>query len=712
MIILDFETESEEDISLGAYAYAIHPTTDVLCLSWRPLKSPQGTERIWFPGKSLNPVFLLRKILGCEGNNPNVFSPSGSKIPAELERAIDDGAEFHAHNAFFEQCIWNLVMVKKYGWPQVPTDRWHCSAAQSSYHGFSRSLDRSCLGTGTKVAKDVEGSSLMRKMSPIGKRTKKVIDKWDLNLYRLGQYCKADVAAESELIKSIPALPELEQEIWLCDQDINLRGIPLDKELVKAGSASSDLLQKDAKKRLPELTGGKVRKPGEIAKIQKWVDEERVSFYPPIPNLQAATVSQLLKDEAIPEKVKEVLQIRQDAGTAAIKKYKKEFAAVKNDLTSRFRGGFVYYGAHTGRWTGQIVQPSNMPRAHFPTDEDTEKAISAIKSNSLENMTSADCVKKGERKTATNTLTKCVRASITATAGKTFVAADWTGIELRVLTWFAKDEKGLQRIVEKGSSQLYLDMAKVVFGRDVSKSETFEYTVGKAGRLGCGYGMGPYARELGEDGKFRPLYDDYGRPYGGFVEYARSYGIEINDSTLPLAEKVVKVYREENPLVKQLWDRCHKAAVSVVETGYPKKINDVKFSVRVLGKKRAMVLELPSGRELFYPWVGIEERKGRKSLVYWGDKNKKWVKNHLYGGLIVENIVQAMSRDILTPAMLSISKVYDIVSHCYDEIVCEVTIDKAEECVKFMDEEMCKPLFWSSGLSLETEIWSGKRYKK
>lgn len=312
------------------------------------------------------------------------------------------------------------------------------------------------------------------------------------------------------------------------------------------------------------------------------------------------------------------------------------------------------------------------------------------------------------RPSATNTLTKCVRASITAPDGKAFVAADWAGIELRVLTWYARDKDGLARIVEYGSSQLYLDMSAAVFGREVRKSETFEYTVGKAGRLGCGYGMGPYAKRKNGDGQRVADLDDEGRPHGGFVEYARNYGIEITSQTLALADRVVKIYREENPKVTKLWDDCHKAAVSVVETGYPEAVNGVKFSLR----NDALVLRLPSGRELFYPRVGIEGRKGRKSLTYWGDKNKKWQILHLYGGLIVENIVQAMSRDILTPAMLSVSEAYDIVSHCYDEIVCEVPLDIADDCAIFMDRVMCRRLSWARGLPLQTEIWKGKRYRK
>jgi DNA polymerase len=710
VIVIDAETESEEDlINVGAYSYCAHPSTDVLCASWRPLRAPAGTERLWYPGMKLSRGFLLWRLLGENGPRPSIFEKGDQSIPNDLYRAVKDGAHFHAHNAFFEQSWWALVMVEKYDWPEIPTDRWHCSAAQAAYYGYSQSLERACQGVGTEIAKDTVGSALMKKMAPILKRTKKTIADWESNLYRLGEYCKIDVASEADLILSLPPLPEAEQRIWLLDQKINFRGLPIDRELVEAGAASSRLLQQDAKRRLPALTGGAVTKPGEVARIKKWVAETTGQK---LPNLQATTVAQILQKKDTPDGVREVLQIRQDAGTSAIKKFAKEAAAIRHIPDSRFRGGFRHYGAHTGRPTGQIIQPSNMPRAHFKTDEHVEAAVSAIKSGSLEAMASADDPKEGARPTATSTLTKCVRPSITAPDGKTLVAQDWSGIELRVLTWFAGDKKGLTRIVEHGSSRLYLDMADKVFGRKISKDATFEYTVGKAGRLGCGYQMGPYAREKGPDGQLHAALDEYGRPFGGFVEYARNYGIEITPQTLALADKVVKVYRSENPLVVRLWGKCHKAAVETVETGYPQSVHGVRFSMRCIGKGRSMVIRLPSGRELFYPGIVVEERKGRKSLSYWTEKNKKWIKSHIYGGLIVENIVQAMSRDILTPSMLVVDKMYDIVSHCYDEIVTEVNEAEAEAAAEYMAREMCRGLPWTKGLPLDVEGWTGRRYKK
>jgi len=386
-IVIDAETESVESIDLGAYSYCAHPSTDTLCFSWRDLHAPAGSEQIWYRNKRHTLAFLLWKLCGSSGPRPQIFEPYRSEIPPDLARAIRDGAHFYAHNAHFEQCWWKLIMVKKYGWPEIPADRWHCSAAQSAYHGFSHSLERACLGVGTKIAKDTVGGDLMKKMSPVAKRTKKIIADWDSNLYRLGEYCKIDVAAEADLILSLPPLPDTEQEIWLLDQEINFRGLPLDRELCEAGAESAKLLEWDAKARLPKLTGGAVRTPGQVKEIQKWVSAVTGKR---LPNLQAPTVAQILQRADVPVNVKEVLQIRQDAGTAAIKKFVKEAAASRHVPDGRFRGGFRYYGAHTGRWSGQIVQPSNMPRMHFATDEDTERAIDAIKSRNLAAMEAAD----------------------------------------------------------------------------------------------------------------------------------------------------------------------------------------------------------------------------------------------------------------------------------------------------------------------------------
>jgi DNA polymerase len=571
------------------------------------------------------------------------------------------------------------------------------------------------------TVKDVEGSTFMKALMKPIKRSKKAIQFYDYYLWRTGEYCKVDVAAEADIVVDLDPLPKSERELWLLDQRINLKGLPLDRELVFAATDVNEIIQQRAQERLSEITNGAVRTPGQIAVIADWI-EGQTGERPR--DMTATTVQVMLDDMRIDPHVAEVLRIRQDAGTSAIKKFKKMKSAILHDPTSRFRGGYVFYGAHTGRWTGKVVQPTNLPRMHYNSDEEVDTAIKAIKSRSFDRMETIDKVslenaeaaKKGKgldwtdvddwRPSATNCLTKCVRSAIAAPEGKVFVAADFSGIELRLLTWFVRDEKRLSRIVEKGSSQLYIDMAEKVFGRQVSKEDTFRYTVGKAGRLGCGYQMGSYRKtQSGE-----PMLNEYGEPYGGFIDYAKGYGVTVS---IELADRVVNAYRHDNKLVKNAWRSLQWRVNSVVEEGMSLTFNGVR-----IGKEGDnLYITLPSGRKLWYVDAGISSKKGHggksySSVYYYGDKQKKWTKLYLYGGLELENIIQAMSRDLLCPAMVAINKEYDIVSHTYDEIVCEVDEDEADECADYMRLHMCKRHHWCRDLPLDVDMWTGKNYKK
>jgi DNA polymerase bacteriophage-type len=696
-LVLDFETESEEDIKLGPYAYCIHPSTEVMCLSWRFIDEPVGSERVWFP---------------------DLYGDTS--IPDELAQSLASNDRWWAFNAFFERCAWEIIMVQRWGWPAVPFDKWWCAAALAAYYGYAQQLETCCDGMHLDVGKDTDGGALMKSMMTPGKRSKKVIEAWDDNLIRLGEYCKDDVAAEAEIIKSLPAMPEAERKLWLLDQDINWRGIPLDRKLIVSAAAINETIQSDARKRLPVLTNGAIKTPGQIAKIKTWIEEQTgEALY----NLRAPTVEKLLDDELIEPAVEEVLQIRQDAGTAAIKKFKKMKAAIDNDPTSRFRGGYMHYGAHTGRPTGKIVQPTNMPRAHFNSGEEVERAASAIVSGDLARVKGADeyslkqakayAESKGKlwtaadewRPTVTNTLTKTVRSSVTAPDGKVFVANDFSGIELRALTWYVKDMRNLDRIVKHGSSQLYLDMATKIFKRRVTKDDTFRYTTGKSARLGCGYNMGSYRKN--SDGS--PHIDEEGNPHGGFMDYAKSYGINL---TCELADEAVNAYREDNPLVVKSWSKLYRRFKSVLLEGFAMSFNGVRISRVRRGNTYSMVLKLPSGRELWYPDVRIKRSKGRDTIVYKAYIKKKWVDAYLYGGLILENIIQGMSRDLHMPAMLKVNEKYPVVMHCYDEIASEVFEHEAEECDRFMKKVMCQRQSWCKDLPLDVEGWISRRYKK
>jgi len=653
--ILDFESEATVDIKqCGAYAYSVHPDTDVMCLSWRLATGAPGTERLWHPG----------------------WTRESNEIPYELQIAVSATAiEFHAFNAFFESCFWANVMVKRYGWPEIAPKRWHCLAARSAYRGYSQNLARCAEGLRLPEDKDNEGHKIMMAMCRVGKRSKKVLADWDANQKKLRSYCKKDVEVEALIYHTVPPLPEKEEKIWRLDQQINREGLPFDEELVDSAQVAIDKIQKDARHQLPILTGGAVETPGQIAKIQKWANQ----YLPkPLDNLQAPTVEDLLASWSCPDNVREVLEIRQRAGTAAVKKFSR---AKQQLVNGRARGLFVYYGAHTGRWTGKGTQPTNMPRLKYKTQEETEEAIRAIKSCDFAQIVALD------PENPTNVLTKSVRPSVEAAPGKVFVASDFCGVELRGLTWLVDDKVALDTIRRKGSSQLYLDMAAQIYKRPISKEgDPFEYTCGKASKLGCGYQMGP----------------------DRFVEMAKdTYGVTVS---LDLARTSVDVYRKSNPLTVQAWGTVKGMIVDVVKDGFPRQYRDVlKFRF----VKGSLIMKLPSGRELFYPRARIEETKFGEGVCYLGEKDGRLVKKRLYGGLTIENATQALSRCLLVDSMLELARRgFQTVSHCYDEIVSEVDEDRADECLAAHNEILTKSPDWCKDLPLAIESWIGRRYRK
>lgn len=649
-IVLDFETESTADLkNVGGYAYSVHPSTDVMCLSWRDVNQEPGLEELWIPD---------------------------SDNPESLFEEIENGAELWAFNAAFEKHIWQNVMVKKYGWPEVRADQWHCLAALSAYYGYSQNLDRCAAGLSI-TGKDAEGHKIMLALCNPKKRSKKTLADYDNQLSKLYDYCRQDVDVEANIYHILPGLPQEERKIWLLDQEINDRGIPFDVDLIDSAVKCTDMIIDNAKKLLPRLTDGMIETPGQIKKIIKFCKGRGVE----LPNLQAPTVDKVLKDKnkskKYPDDVLRVLEIRQQASGAAVKKFNKAKVSV---VDGRFRGGFVYYGAHTGRWTGKGVQPTNMPRMHFKNAEEVEEAIKAIASRDL------SYIAKLDPKNPINVLTKSVRPSVTAPDGKKFICGDFAGIELRVLTWLVGDQPSIDRMIEYGSSQLYLDMAEAIFSRPITKGDTYEYTAGKSARLGLGYQMGP----------------------NRYVDYADTYDIELS---LKVAKKVVRLYRQSNPLVKKSWYAVKKAAMSTLTDGMTRFYNkDIAF--KYSANYKALIIRLTSGRELWYPGAFIDEDGEYDTIRYYGDVEGKWVKKKLYGGLIIENIVQALSRDLLCYSMHMLSSDgYDIVSHCYDEIVLEV--DESDDgAAEAMTKAMTTTPAWAKGLPLAVDMWEGKRYRK
>ncbi len=327
----DFETRSAGNLkALGARAYAKHPTTRPWCFAW-----------------------------AIGDDYPEVWTPEEPGAIARLFDFIADGGTFVAHNAPFELAIWNETMRRDFGWPVLPLCQTRCTMAMAYAMALPASLDGAASAVGMPLRKDKEGYTLMmkmakpRKMHPDGSTTW-----WDAPELRsrLEAYCIQDVRVERDLEKRLLPLSPQEQEIWILDQEINDRGVPLDLPAITGamGAVSEHLAHLDAKMRA--ASGGWVKGCTDVIGMKDWIDLRGVA----VGGLAKADVIDMLAAEDMPPDIAACLRIRQEAAKSSTAKLKAMLGAACPD--GRVRGLHQYHGAATGRWAGRRVQTQNFPR--------------------------------------------------------------------------------------------------------------------------------------------------------------------------------------------------------------------------------------------------------------------------------------------------------------------------------------------------------------
>ncbi len=649
-IYLDFETRSEVDIwKVGAWNYSVHPSTEILCMA---LAMGEGFVNIY------------------EGNLANTQ-------PHMLLKYMDNTWVFHAHYSMFENYIWHNILVKRYGWPVIPLRQWRCTAALAAAHALPRALDKAALALDLSEKKDMEGKRTMLKMCKPRKATKNNKAKWhggEEDFQKLYDYCINDVEVERAIENKLPQLSQHELEVWRLDQIINTRGIQVDVEAVDAALYLIEKYTTECNEEIKKITGGYLEKVSQRTRVLTWLKRQGVEMKS---YTKDAVVEALRK--YMPPHIKRVLEIRQQTGRTSTAKYE----AIKNATTenSRVKDMFVYHGASTGRWAGKIVQLHNLPRGSI---KDTETCIEVMKTRDLE-------LFKFLYSNPMEAFSSCVRGMFIAAPGKDLLVADFASIEARVLAWVAGEEKALEYFRKKEDS--YVKMAEHIFKTDeVSSNMRF---VGKQAVLGCGYGMGAKR----------------------FRETCAALGQKVSEE---LAKTAVDTFRLRNRNITELWRKTEEAALDAVRYGKEffsyNKINAAK--VHWKKEKDFLYCTLPSGRKLAYQHPKIErvEKFGRTvdQLTFMGiGLNKQWIRQSTWGGTLVENIIQAISRDLLVDAMLRCEKAgYKVVLHVHDEIVAEV--DKRFSILmldNFLNSITTLPK-WAEGCPVEAEGWRGKRYKK
>lgn len=590
------------------------------------------------------------------------------KIPELIKILKNNKIKLIAHSAAFEKVITKYVLKQN-----IPDKRWICTATMAAAQALPRKLEAVCEVLNLPHQKDKEGHRLMLKLSKPRNPSKlnpSTRHKDPEELDRLLEYCVADIKAEIDLFLSLPELSAYEKKVWYLDQVINQRGFRVDSLLI---ADILHLIEKETKaldEETAAITHGELNSTRQTAKTLAWL-QERIE----ISNLQAKTLLDIL-DTPISDEVARIIEIRQDISKTSTAKYNTFYARSQSD--GRCRDNLLYHGSHTGRFSGQGVQIQNLSRGKI---KNPEKAIPLIHEGDLEWI-------RALYKSPMELFSSCLRSVIIADEGKEFFCADYAAIETRVLFWLAKHQAGIKAFKE--NRDLYVEMAAEIFRKDpknVTKEERF---LGKTSILGCGYGVGK----------------------NKFQTTCENYGVPVSEE---LAENAVGTYRRVHSPIPALWANLERAAVQACLNP------DKKYSLHYTkwcANDRYLSCELPSGRKLIYwiPEVKYEATPwGNKSpkIYCWGVNSvtKKWERYAIWGGVFVENVVQAISRDLMVHAMLNIeASDYEIVLTVHDEILAERK--KGNGCLKEFEDLMVITPEWGKEIPIKTEGWVGNRYRK
>ena len=590
----------------------------------------------------------------------------GEEIPADILAALsDESVTKWAFNAMFER-----VCLSNYLGEWLEPESWKCSMVWSATLGLPLSLENVGAVLGLEKQKLTEGKDLIRYFcvpckptKANGGRTRNLPEhdreKWG----RFRAYNLRDVEAEMQIQQRLSKFPVpgfVWEEYWQ-DQEINDRGIGVDMEMVRNAIAMDGRSKADLSAAMQELT--ELDNPNSVQQMKQWLLENGMET----DSLDKKAVAALLKDA--PEPLKTVLTLRQQLARSSVKKYQAMENAVCAD--SRAHGMFQFYGANrTGRFSGRIIQLQNLPQNHIP---DLAQARELVKAGDFDafSMLYEDIP---------DTLSQLIRTAFVPQDGRKFIVADFSAIEARVIAWIA-GERWRQKVFE-GGGDIYC----------ASASQMFHVPVEKHGVNG----------HLRQKGKIAEL----ALGYGGSVGALKSMGaLEMGLAEEEL-QPLVSAWRDSNPNITEFWWAVDRAVKECIKKRMPTETHGIRFDYR----SGMLFITLFSGRRLAYvkPRIG-ENQFGGESVTYMGvGGTKKWERLESYGPKFVENIVQAVSRDILCYAMRTLRNC-SIVAHVHDEIIIEA--DKRMS-LSVICEQMGRTPPWAKGLLLRADGYECSFYQK
>ena len=590
----------------------------------------------------------------------------GEKIPAEILAALsDESVTKWAFNAMFER-----VCLSNYLGEWLEPESWKCSMVWSATLGLPLSLENVGAVLGLEKQKLSEGKDLIRYFcvpckptKTNGGRTRNLPEhdrgKWE----RFKAYNLRDVEAEMQIQQRLVKFPMPDfvwEEYWQ-DQEINDRGIGVDMEMVRNAIAMDGRSKSELSAAMQELT--ELENPNSVQQMRQWLLENGMET----DSLDKKAVAALLKDA--PEPLKTVLTLRQQLAKSSVKKYQAMENAVCEDR--RAHGMFQFYGANrTGRFSGRIIQLQNLPQNHIP---DLAQARELVKGGDFDALSML-------YEDIPDTLSQLIRTAFVPQDGRKFIVADFSAIEARVIAWIAGERWRLK--VFEGGGDIYCASASQMFHVPVEK-----------------HGVNGHLRQKGKIAELA-----FG--YGGSVGALKSMGaLEMGLAEEEL-QPLVSAWRDSNPSITEFWWAVDHAVKECVKKRMPTETHGIRFSY----ESGMLFITLFSGRRLAYvkPRIG-ENQFGGESVTYMGvGGTKKWERLESYGPKFVENIVQAVSRDILCYAMRTLRNC-SIVAHVHDEIIIEA--DKRMS-LSAVCEQMGRTPPWAKGLLLRADGYECSFYQK
>lgn len=653
-LFIDVETYSSVDIKeSGAYKYIESPDFEILIIGY---------------ALNDNPV----KIIDLA---------QGEEIPEEFEEALlDQDCIKVAHNAVFER-----LSFKRIGY-NIPAEQWYCTSVKAAYCGLPLSLDEVSKALNLTDKKLDTGKALIKYFScPCkatrinGMRTRNypehAPEKWEM--YK--EYNKYDVLAEREIFHRLEKyeIPEIERKMYVLDQNINDRGILVDIELAKSAIDVDNTYTSILVQQAQQLTG--LKNPNSPTQIRKWIEDKTSNV---VLSLSKESMPDLMKEFADYPDIIEMLNIRKKLSKTSIKKYYAMLNCAMKD--HRVRGTFQFYGANrTGRWAGRLLQLQNLSKNHISHIEIPREMIRARDWESVEMM--YDDV--------ADILSQLVRTALIAPSGKVFSVADFSAIEARVISWLANEKWRMD--VFHGDGKIYEATGAKMFNVPISaitkgsvlrdKSKISELALGYEGSLGALKRMG-------------------GERMG------------LSDTEMM---SLVRKWRSANPAIVDMWKEIDEASKEAVR--YQRPVSCTCRNIIFDCDGEFMTIQLPSGRKLFYYGPKFKDKKigcstmPTRVLCYQGvvQETKQWGEIDTYGGKLTENIVQAISRDLLGNSMLNLeANGYYPVCHIHDEILSEVPEKNAQAYYEEMASIMGTPPEWASDLPLRADGYITPFYLK